>query len=143
MSHKVGPDCTGAPALALHAGLNSRVVTYTLAETASGSTTIAIAALPGGARIVNATMAFDNDAVALGAAPGEVSLEDGFGNIYIASASANKAVHVFNPTYDALGRRLTSSSNLIVRFNAGAPGSGTAATVVKVAVSYLKVDDPD
>lgn len=143
MAHLVGPDCTGAPATAHHVGVNARVVSYTLAGTASGSNTIAIAALPGGARVLGATLSFDNNAVALGAAPGEVSLEDGFGNVYITSASGNKAVHVWSPTHDANGVRLTSSSNLIVRFNQGLPGSGTATTVISVAFQYLAQDDPD
>lgn len=141
MAHFVGPDCTGRPSVAIHAGVNAVRAQYTLSETASASTTIAIASLPGGARMVGATLTLDNDALVT-TGGGSVALEDAFGHVYIQTGSGSLLTHTYNPTDTANGVRLTSSSNLIVRLS-DVVGTGTATTVFTVMFQYVAQDDPD
>lgn len=135
------PDCTGVPAPAVHVGINSRFVTYLLNETASGSTNVNMAALPPGARITDVQLYLGNNAVGIVAAPGDVRVQDSLGNVYIASASANKQYHTMNPTFSAFGKRLTASCNLQVVFNAVATGTGS--TNISVLLQYTKTEDGD
>ena len=135
-------DCTSVPAKAIHAGVNVRVASYTLNETASGSTNINMIALPGGSRVVDVCLGIGNNAVGIVAAPGDVRVQDSQGNVYISSASANKTVHLFNPgTYDAFGKRVTSSCNMQIVINAVA--TGTASSNWRLMVSYIKEEDGD
>ena len=134
-------DVTSVPAPTLHAGVNARVLSYTLNETASGSTNINMAALPAGARIVNMFLAIGNNALGIVAAPGDVRVQDSLGNVYITSASANKLFHTYNPTYASQGIRVTSSCNLqLVCYPVA---SGTASTQFKMIVEYIKMEDGD
>lgn len=135
-------DCTAVPAKAIHAGVNVRVATYTLNETASGSTNINMIALPPGARVVNVIMGIGNNAVGIVAAPGDVRVQDSQGNVYISSASANKTVHLFNPSaYDGFAKRVTSSCNMQIVINAVA--TGTASSNWRLMVEYIKEEDGD
>lgn len=135
-------DCTSVPAKAIHAGSNFRLATYTLNETASGSTNINMIALPPGARVVNVMLGISNNALGIVAGPGDVRVQDSQGNIYITSASANKLIHSFNPSaYDTFAKRVTSSCNMQIVLYPVA--TGTASTTFKLLVEYYKEEDGD
>src|SRR5512139_1240052 len=131
-------DCTSVPALNWHAGVNARVLTYTLNETASGSTNINMCALPAGARVINLFLALNNNAMGIVAGPGDLRVQDSQGNVYITSASGNKTFHTLNPTFAGLGPRVTSSCNLQLVLNP--VGTGTASTQFRMIVEYIKVE---
>lgn len=134
-------DCTAGPTLSWHAGVNARVLSFLLNETASGSTNINMCALPGGARIVNMILQLSNNALGIVAAPGDIRVQDSQGNVYIPSSSGNKLFHTFAPTFAAQGIRVTSSCNLQLVLNAVA--TGTASTQFKMIVEYIRVEDGD
>lgn len=142
MGHFTARDCSSVPAQKIHAGLNHRFASHSLTETASGSVTIAMIALPAGARVKDVELYINNNAAGIVVSAGEVQIIDGLGNVYIQSASANKAFHQWNPTYGSFGKRLTASTNLMVQL-ISMPGSGTASTVFQVSCSYLADLDGD
>ena len=55
MAHLTADAMTSGATQANHTGLNIRIANLTLGETASGSTTVALMALPAGARVVDVT----------------------------------------------------------------------------------------
>ncbi len=148
MPHYIASAVTAGPVPQHHVGLNYAVGTYTISETLSGSLSIAMVVIPGGARIVRADVGWDNDAVGLGAGPGQVLLQGvtggtGMANL-VRSASLNAAggVVLFSPDGDALGYRFTSSSQAVLKFTNLAT-SGTAATTFTVALTYDCQKQPD
>ena len=139
-------DVTAGPTPAIHAGLNYKHSTYTLAETASGALTIAMCNLPGGARVADITVGLDNASMGLGATPGTLVAYVSTGGTnsatLIQSATVSTVTHVYNPVYEAIGYRCTSSSQVHLTFN-NLPASGTAQTIISVAVAYDCGLDPD
>jgi len=148
MPHYTASVVTAGPTPQHHVGLNYQVSTYTVSETLSGSLSIAMAVIPGGARVVRADVSWDNNTINLGAESGWVTLQGLTGGTAMAnlvrSASLNAAVNValFNPDGDAIGYRFTSSSHAVLKFS-NLTGSGTAATVFTVALVYDCQKQPD
>lgn len=148
MAHSINSEVTRGQALALHAGLNTKVVQFTLDETASGSQTFAVMALPGGARMVKAQVRANHAALNAGANAGAVRLYPTIGG-----TSVGDVIHTSTLSYQiesglggfnesGLGVRLTSSANLVLQLHDLA-GTGTASTVFTVIAQYISVDDPD
>lgn len=146
MGHFVNSDVTAGPTPSIHAGLNVKVASYTLSETASGSLTIAMCNIPGGAQVVDAQLQWDNNALALGAAPGTIAVLGKTGGTtmatFVQSASANSTPQLYNPADGSIGYRFTSSSQAVLSLH-NLPASGTAATVFTLVLSYISSEDPD
>lgn len=135
MAHYVGSGVTAGPHKAIHAGVNTRRFYYELDATATGSTTIAIGKLPGGARPSRFTYAFSATGSVV-----ETVLVTLQGTTLIPTASAG--LHEAAPV--ALGTRLTSSSNIVITLaGGGAEGSGGGQTRHYVIVDYTVEDEPD
>ena len=148
MGHFTGPDVTSGSVPEIHAGLNYKHATYTLAESASASTTIAICRLPGGARVVDCTMTIDNanlwDTATAGASQVvHAWIAASSEAVYITTAQAGTQVNVFAPDQDSLGVRLTSSANVVIQLVNVPVGSGTTSTIFAVALTYDCQLDPD
>jgi len=146
MGHFVASSVTAGPTPAIHAGVNVKVATYTLAETASGSLTIAMCVIPGGAQVVDAQLAWDNNSLSLGATPGTIAVLGKTGGTtmatFVQSASANSTPQLYNPTSDSVGYRFTSSSQCVLSLH-NLPPSGTGTTIFTVVLSYITAEDPD
>lgn len=139
MGHFVSDEVTAGPSKAIHAGVNSVVATYTLNETASGSVSIAIYALPGGARVHSARLKINHAAINAGAAPGIVAVT-AQGNTLIGTATPSTAY--LDGLGTGLGARMTSSANVTV-YVGDLGGTGTASTIFTVLLSYTVEDEPD
>ena len=141
MGHRIGPDVTGGAAVSqVHTGLNYHQATYTLNQTASASVTIAIMALPAGARVNSANLATDNDDLDT-TGGGSVSLltwtDGNLSSTPILTGVASDIRYAYSPDYASIGYRHTSSSHVVVKLsNFAATGTGTATTIFSVAVSY-------
>ena len=142
MAHFTNSLVTAGPAKAIHAGVNTVVATYTLDETASGSTTIALAPLPAGGRVVDC-YAITNLTDALGTGAESISVYATIGGTnvatYIATADVTNAVTM--NTFAGPGFLLTSSANLVMALH-DVVGTGSAAVQVKCVISYTAEDDP-
>lgn len=135
------------PAKAVHEGVNAVVSQYTLNETASGSTTIVVASLPGGGQVLGGSVRINHAALNAGANAGAVRLYATIGGTEIGNIIPTSTISyvVSMPATGnlaALGERLTSSANLVLRLHDCA-GTGTASTVFTVVCSYLAEEDPD
>jgi hypothetical protein len=139
MPNFVGSAVTAGPSKAIHAGLNTVIATYTLNETASGSTSIAIYALPGGARVYDAKIKINHAALTLGAAPGIVAVS-AQGRSLVGTATPSTSF--ISGVGSGLGQRMTSSANVTVNLG-DVGGSGTASTIFTVILSYTVEDDGD
>ena len=140
MAHFQSSTATSGPSPAIQAGVNWNFATYTLTETASGSNSIAMVRLPGGARVVDCYLMQDSTSFGTGAEL--VSVSDGLGNTYIQSAAISTAFHAFNPTYASIGKRLTSSASLIVALHDFVK-TGSASVTFSIGVGYLTDQDKD
>lgn len=135
-------ELTAGSAKAIHAGVNTRIITHRLNETASASTTIALCALPPGAEIISATVRANHAAINAGANAGAVRLYPTIGgtsegNIIPTSTLSYQISSGLTGNNDtALGKRLTASANLMLAIH-DAAGTGTASTLFTVIVSYL------
>lgn len=143
--HFVGPDCTSGEVPAIHAGINTKVASYTHPKTASGSTTIAICAIPGGAVVTDVTVAIGtNDLDTTGGA--SVSTQGWIAGAavaeYITTQSGSLQVQRWAPTAASVGLRLTSSANLVIALT-DAVGTGTASIAFTVVLQYTADQDPD
>jgi len=136
MAHKVNGTFQTK---ALVSGLNTVVASYTLAETASGSTTIAIAGLPAGAQIVSTMAKINHAAIQDGALGGSLRVDAKIGTTVaaalLATSTANTTFSVGTGT--GHGTRLTASANLIVTLADIGGATGTANTVFTVICTYL------
>ena len=141
MAHFQSSTATSGPAPAIQAGVNWNFATYTLAETLSGSNSIAMVRLPGGARVVDCYL-MQSNTTSFGTGAELVSVSDGQGNTYIQSAAISTAFHAFNPTYASIGKRLTSSASLIVALHDFVK-TGTASVTFSIGVGYLTDQDKD
>ena len=142
MSHYNTPLMTSGASQANHTGLNVQRATYGLAETASGSTTIALMALPAGARVVDVTYLQDT-ADGLGTGGEAVTIYATIaGNTAATYMSTASHSNVVRPNRDGLGVRLTGSANLILQLN-HLVGTGTASQNISVICQYMAQDDGD
>lgn len=141
MAHLVNSDLQ---AKALHAGDNTVVAQYTLGETASGSTTIVVASLPGGAEVASTAVKLNHGALNAGANPGAVRVYTTIGGTEVGElvATSTAATTLTVGTGAGHGERLTGSANLVVELHDCA-GTGTASTVITVICTYLSEKDPD
>lgn len=136
MAHYVASATTAGPVPAIHAGVNVQINTFTLNETASGSTTIAIAALPAGARVVDVKV-MGNHANLQATAGAQVSVYSTIGGTKVADYLSSVTYAVFMSGDDNdFGTRMTGSANLIMRLSECA-GTGTGSTQFTVVTSYL------
>ena len=135
MAHLVNSDFQ---VKALAAGVNAVVAKYTLNETASGSTTIAICGIPGGAQVVSCGIKINHAALQDGANPGAAQVYATIGGTNVAALIATSTANTTLTlgTGAGLGERLTSSANLIIDLEDIA-GTGTASTVFTVICTYL------
>jgi hypothetical protein len=147
MGHFVNDVVTAGPIKQVHEGLNTHIATYTLDETASGSTTIAIMALPAGAQMAKVMVRANHAAINAGAAPGAVRVYPTIGGTSVGdvlktstlSYQIESGLAGFNES--GLGVRLTASANLIV--NIQATGTGTASTQFTIIAQYVSELDGD
>jgi hypothetical protein len=141
MGHKVNSDLQQK---AVHAGVNGVVAQYTLNETASGSTTIVIAALPGGAEVLDSAVKINHGALNAGANAGAVRVYATIGGTevgeLIATSTVDTALSV--GVGAGHGERLTGSANLVAELHDCA-GTGTASTVITVICNYLAEKESD
>lgn len=136
------PEVTSNSTPSVHAGLNAAVVAHTFAGTISASSRVNMLALQGGMRVIDGYVSVPASSPGAGAL---VSVQDGQGNTYLQSASANSgAVMRFDAAGNAnLGERITGSANLFVQLNGFAGATGTAALQVSLTVTYLADLDGD
>lgn len=149
MAHFIGSGVTSVESKCIHAGVNSVYASYALAETASGSTTIAIAKLPAGSRVRNATL--NLNPVVLGTGLEALQLDIWINGSSVATLipSATQAYTLSmsnlraagSTNFAALNFEVTSSANLVVTI-LGAVGTGTASQNISVCVDYVCEDDP-
>lgn len=134
------------PAKAVHEGVNAVVSQYTLNETASGSTTIVVASLPGGGQLLGGSVKINHAALNAGANAGAVRLYATIGGTEVGTLIPTSTVsYVVNMPATGnlgLGTRLTGSANLVLQLHDCA-GTGTASTVFTVIAQYLAEQDPD
>lgn len=142
MGHFVNSDVTAGPTPQIHAGLNTKIATYTLSETASGSVTIAMCAIPGGAEVTNCDLAFSALDTSGG---GTISVQAFIGGssvaTYIQSASGSTQVQAWNPTQASVAFRLTASANLIVKVS-NVSATGTSQAVISTVLQYATTEEP-
>ena len=120
----------------VHAGVNYVVSSYTLAQTASGSYTLNMYPLPGGARVVDVTVAYSSPIEGGAGTNGLISIRDSEGNTYAASASAANGIRVsYAPDLASLGVKLSASANLQISLSAFG-GTGTSQTAFTLTASY-------
>ena len=148
MGHFTAPDVTSGSVPEIHAGLNYKHATYTLTETASASTTIAMCRLPGGARVVDCTMTINNanlwDTATAGASQTvQARIAGSSEAVLITTAQAGTQVNVFAPAATAIGYRLTSSAQVVIQLVNVPVGSGTTTSIFAVALAYDCQLDPD
>ena len=130
---------TSGPAKAIQAGVNWNFDTYTIAETGSGSISIAMIKLPPGAQVVDC---YVNNSGAWGTGGETLCVKDHLGHTYVKTAAMSTSFHAFNPTNDSIGQRLTSSSHLIVSFQ-GLVNTLSSSMTISLAVGYLSEKDGD
>lgn len=141
MAHLTAAAVTAGPHTAVHAGISYQHSQFTLSQTASGSLSIALAAIPGGARIVDCILTLDNGALfdTPTAGTGQcVEVWTG-GNRHgtpISTATGGVQVNQYNPNTALVGYRVSSSSHLVYKLYNSPTGSGTATTVFNLAVTY-------
>lgn len=138
MAHHLSTAVTAVATKALHAGLNTVVAGYTLAETASSSSTIDMLKLPGGARVVDLQVAAGD----IGTGAETVYVADTEGNEYFSTATAAYDATFRRSNSTGFGERLTGSAHVRLTIG-GAVDTGTSQTVFTVICSYLAEDDPD
>lgn len=112
----------------LHAGLNAIISKKTISETLSGSMTVELAVLPGGARVVGMQFLRTN----AGTAEGSVAIT-AQGRTYVGTASVASSIVA---TGAGLGVRLTSDATLSMIFT-GAGGTGAGSSDFTVITQYL------
>jgi len=141
MAHLTADKMTSGATQANHTGLNIGIANFTLAETGSGSTTVALMPLPAGARVIDVTYMQNH---------GNLGTWGEAVTIYATIAGNTAATYmttatqaaVVRPNTDGLGDRLTGSANLMLAFN-HLVGTGTSSTVVQVICQYMAQDDGD
>lgn len=138
MANFLGPDATSGQVTAIHAGLNHRVFTYVLTETASASALISIGRLPIGARVVDCNLIVSG---AVNTSGSQVNVKDNNGNTYIRSASASEFITRYDPDYTSHWNQITSSCNVQIGLYGFPAATGTTTMQFKLSVSYLADSD--
>ncbi len=128
---------SGESVPSVHAGLNTVVSNITLTETASGSVTIALAVLPGGARVTD--LIYQSGTV--DGTGGESVFISCQGNQYLSTVADAQFLRA-SASASGLGERLTSDATLSLQL-CNVVGTGTSAQVIRVITSYLADKDPD
>lgn len=141
MGHKVNSDLQQK---AVHAGLNAVVAQYTLDETASGSTTIVVAALPGGAEMVETAVKINHGALNAGANAGAIRVYATIGGTEVGELVSTSTVDTALSVGVGAGHgeRMTGSANLVAELHDCA-GTGTASTIITVIGTYLAEKEAD
>jgi len=130
---------SGAAVKQIHAGVNSKVVTWETSSTRSGSVEILITPLPGGARVQSGMLRWSGNPG--GTAAALISVSDSLGNAYYLSTAYAASIYFNGP---GLGERLTGSANLIVRVTdtSSAPAV-TGSVALTLSLQYIAEDDAD
>ena len=140
MGHYVGSEVTSGVSPESHIGINTKIATYTLSETASGSQTFAMCAIPAGAVVTNCDIQHSALDTSGG---GSISVHGWIGGsaaaTFIATASAAQ-VHTWNPAQLAVGFRLTASANLVVHTQ-GVADTGTGGLTITTVLQYTTDQD--
>lgn len=129
---------SGEAVPAVHAGVNACISNITLTETASGSVTIALAVIPGGARLVDFTYL---SPTRLGGTGGEAVFVSIQGQDILGTA-AEIAMLRASAAAAAMGSRLTSDATLTLQL-CNVVGTGTSAQVIRTITQYVCDKDPD
>ena len=138
MPHFTNSNVTSGPTPAIHAGLNYVNTTYTLSQTASGSTTIAMCNLPAGARIVDAQLTSSGSLDTTGGGNvAVVTWTNGNSNgEVIASASGDFTLAQYTPVHAAHGYRHTASSIAVIQLTNMVGVTGTSAVALNLSIVY-------
>jgi len=128
MANYLADTRTNGQVTQLHAGLNAIISKLKLSETLSGSTTVELAVLPGGARVTGMQFLCPT----AGTAEGSVAIT-AQGLTYVGTASVASSIVA---TGAGLGQRLTSDATLSMRFT-GAGGTGRGSSDFTVITQYL------
>lgn len=131
---------TAGPTLANHRGVNVMFSNYTLAETASGSVSIAMFALPAGATIIDAWLKSGDHGTGAellesyvtigGTSMGQLFGQSVTWNSFL-RCSAGAAINT------VLGLRLTASANVVLNLT-NLVGTGTSSTALRMMISYMR-----
>lgn len=157
MGHKIAPSLTsGSNVAPQNLRGNYYVTSYTLAEVASASLSISLAALPAGARVYDVDLVIDNAQLITTATTsarqsvqlyiggvGQTSGGSGKTVTYITTAGAGTQINTWAPNEVAVGYRLSASAHVVVVFHELGVGSGTATTIFTLAVQYDTQQDGD
>ena len=123
----------------VHAGLNACISKITMTETASGSVTIALAVLPGGARLVDFMYMSQTG---LGGTGGEAVFVDIQGQTFMGTVAEAGTLRASAGGSPAMGFTLTSDATLTLQL-CNCVGTGTAAQQITTIVTYLCDTDKD
>jgi len=148
MGHLIGPDVTSNSSVVPenHIGVNVAFGTYTHVGTASGSTSIAMCRIPAGAKVIGASLSWDNNTLAATSAEATVavlSFTNGVsnGNIMTSTFISTNPVQT-GPSYEIANYRHTASSQAVVVL--GSMGNtGTATTIFTLQLQYICQNDGD
>ena len=140
MAHFTAPDVTSKAAPAIHAGVNAHTSYYSLeAKTITGSQSISMIALPGGARVQHAYYTMNNAPGGAGADIAvTISTADTTRAVVIQTASAAQTLS-YNPTHDAALYKTTASSQVRVLLK----GTFSASVSTTIAVTRLYTTDEE
>ena len=130
-----GSCMTNGEVATIHVGMNALISTWSISGTLSGSTTVDLAVLPGGARVID-VISINSTWNASQSGLVNIAVQ---GNALIASATNALFVRAGST---GLGNRLTSDATVTMQLsNAG--GDGPATNTGKVLVQYLADKAPD
>ncbi len=122
---------------AIHAGVNVLFANWSLSgESLSGSTTVNLAVLPAGARVVDTLYWSKYGIAGTGGEQIHIAVQ---GNPLIKSAAETTFVRANG---SGLGQRLTSDATVTLQF-CNVVGTGTGSNVIRVGIQYLTDKDGD
>lgn len=121
---------------AIHAGVNVLFANWALSETLSGATTVNLAVLPAGARVVDALYWSKYGAAGTGGEQINIAVQ---GNTLIKSAAESTFVRA---NWGGFGSRLTSDATVTLQY-CNVVGTGTGSNVIRVGIQYLADKDGD
>jgi len=141
MAHFTAPDVTGKATTmpSIHAGINAHTSWYSLtAQTASGSQSVSLMALPPGARIrgghFSMSSAYDDGDIAV------VITTGGTRRAAVIQTASAAATLQYNPDHIGNNYLTTASSQVRVLLKGGV--SASASTTVALTLLYTTEDDP-
>lgn len=142
MAHWTASEVTGGAVMALHAGVNYAVSTFTLTETASASQTISMIRMPAGARVLDTYCTYTPSEIDT-TGGGSLAVYDSLrSHLYIKTASGSLQFYPHNPE-DAANRCpvLTASCNLNIRLSDFEAGTGSGSTTFTLRALYVTMDE--